>query len=46
VNKRLSERRISERTAEGHVERIRAKLGFHSRGQIAAWHAQLARKTA
>jgi len=31
---------IAERTAEGHVERIRAKLGFRSRAQIAAWAAQ------
>lgn len=30
---------ISERTAESHVERIRGKLGFHSRAQIAAWVA-------
>jgi DNA-binding CsgD family transcriptional regulator len=28
---------ISERTAEGHVEQIRSKLGFHSRAEIAAW---------
>lgn len=28
---------ISERTAEGHVEQVRNKLGFHSRSQIAAW---------
>jgi len=28
---------IAERTAEGHVEHIRNKLGFHSRVQIAAW---------
>ena len=28
---------ISERTAEGHVEQIRSKLGFRSRAQIAAW---------
>lgn len=28
---------ISTRTAEGHVERILAKLGFRSRAQIAAW---------
>jgi DNA-binding CsgD family transcriptional regulator len=28
---------ISERTAEGHVEHIRNKLGFHSRVQVAAW---------
>lgn len=28
---------ISERTAEGHVERIRGKLGFTSRARVAAW---------
>ena len=28
---------ISQRTAEGHVERILAKLGFTSRAQVAAW---------
>jgi non-specific serine/threonine protein kinase len=28
---------ITERTAEGHVERIRGKLGFQSRTQVAAW---------
>jgi DNA-binding NarL/FixJ family response regulator len=28
---------ISERTAEGHVEQIRNKLGFNSRVQIGAW---------
>jgi predicted ATPase/DNA-binding CsgD family transcriptional regulator len=28
---------ISQRTAEGHVERILAKLGFTSRVQMAAW---------
>lgn len=30
---------IAERTAEGHVERIRNKLGFSSRSQVAAWFA-------
>ena len=30
---------ISERTAEGHVDQIRNKLGFRSRAQIAAWFA-------
>jgi DNA-binding NarL/FixJ family response regulator len=30
---------ISQRTAEGHVERILAKLGFTSRTQVAAWIA-------
>lgn len=34
IGKRLF---ISERTAEGHIEQIRAKLGFHSRAEIAAW---------
>jgi non-specific serine/threonine protein kinase len=28
---------ISQRTAEGHVERILIKLGFTSRAQVAAW---------
>jgi DNA-binding NarL/FixJ family response regulator len=28
---------ISQRTAEGHVEKILTKLGFSSRSQIAAW---------
>lgn len=28
---------IQERSAEGHVERIRHRLGVHSRTQIAAW---------
>ncbi len=31
---------IAERTAEGHVEHIRNKLGFHSRSQIASWVAR------
>ena len=30
---------ISQRTAEGHVERILTKLGFTSRSQVAAWVA-------
>ena len=30
---------ISQRTAEGHVERILVKLGFTSRAQVAAWAA-------
>ncbi|MCL6732857.1 LuxR C-terminal-related transcriptional regulator, partial [Streptomyces neyagawaensis] len=28
---------IARRTAEGHVERILAKLGFRNRSQVAAW---------
>ena len=31
---------ISQRTAEGHVEHILAKLNFTSRSQVAAWIAQ------
>jgi DNA-binding CsgD family transcriptional regulator len=30
---------IDERSAEGHAERIRTRLGFTSRAQIAAWVA-------
>lgn len=38
TNRDIAERLvISERTAEGHVEQIRNKLGFHSRTQIAGW---------
>lgn len=38
TNRQIAERLVvSERTAEGHVEQIRNKLGFHSRSQIAAW---------
>lgn len=29
---------ITERSAESHVERIRTRLGFRSRSQIAAWY--------
>ena len=40
-NREIAERlAISERTAEGHVEQVRNKLGFHSRAQIATWIAQ------
>lgn len=35
-----SELVISQRTAQGHVEHILAKLGFNSRSQIAAWIAE------
>ncbi|HST80188.1 MAG TPA: LuxR C-terminal-related transcriptional regulator, partial [Kineosporiaceae bacterium] len=31
---------IAQRTAEGHVENILAKLGFRSRSQIASWVAR------
>lgn len=30
---------LSERSVESHVERIRARLGFRSRAQVAAWYA-------
>jgi pimeloyl-ACP methyl ester carboxylesterase/DNA-binding CsgD family transcriptional regulator len=30
---------IDERSAEGHIERIRNRLGFRSRSQLAAWWA-------
>ncbi|MFF7264700.1 ATP-binding protein [Streptomyces sp. NPDC008159] len=38
ANQQIADRLvIARRTAEGHVERILAKLGFHNRSQIAAW---------
>lgn len=38
TNKQIAERLfISERTAEGHVERIRNKLGVRSRTEVATW---------
>src|SRR5581483_380170 len=38
-NRQIAERLvITERTAESHVERIRTRLGFRSRAQIAAWY--------
>jgi DNA-binding NarL/FixJ family response regulator len=30
---------ITERSAESHVERIRDRLGFRSRSQLAAWYS-------
>jgi len=30
---------IDERSAEGHIERIRVRLGFRSRAQLAAWYS-------
>jgi predicted ATPase/DNA-binding NarL/FixJ family response regulator len=39
TNREIGERLvISERTAEGHVEHLRNKLGYSSREQIAAWY--------
>ncbi len=37
--------RISERTAENHVQHILVKLRLHTRTQIATWHAAGARTT-
>ena len=38
TNREIAERLvISERTAEGHIEQIRNKLGFRSRSQVASW---------
>ena len=38
TNREIGERLgIGERSAEGHIERIRLRLGFRSRAQIAAW---------
>lgn len=40
-NREIAERLvIAKRTADGHLERILAKLGFSSRAQIAAWMAR------
>lgn len=39
TNRELAERlSITERSAESHVERIRLRLGFRSRAQVAAWY--------
>ena len=40
-NKQMAHRlKISERTADSHLEHIRTKLDVHSRAQIAAWFTQ------
>lgn len=39
TNRELADRLgISERSAESHLERIRLRLGFRSRAQVAAWY--------
>jgi pimeloyl-ACP methyl ester carboxylesterase/DNA-binding CsgD family transcriptional regulator len=39
TNRQLAEHLgITERSAESHVERIRLRLGFRSRSQVAAWY--------
>jgi pimeloyl-ACP methyl ester carboxylesterase/DNA-binding CsgD family transcriptional regulator len=41
TNRQIAERLgIQERSAEGHLERIRQRLGVSSRAQIAAWWAR------
>jgi DNA-binding CsgD family transcriptional regulator/tetratricopeptide (TPR) repeat protein len=41
TNKEIAARLvIADRTAEGHVEHILNKLGFHSRSQIATWSTE------
>ena len=42
TNKRIAhEFTVSQRTVEGHVQRIMTKLGFTNRAQIAAWTARI-----
>ncbi|MFI1352786.1 ATP-binding protein [Streptomyces sp. NPDC020898] len=44
TNRQIAERLvISRRTAEGHAQRILAKLGFAARSQVAAWFSGLPR---
>ncbi len=39
TNRELADRlHITERSAESHLERIRLRLGFRSRSQVAAWY--------
>lgn len=41
TNREIAQRLfISERTADGHLEHIREKLGISSRAQVAAWFVQ------
>ena len=38
TNRQIADRlHITERSAESHLERIRVRLGFRSRAQVAAW---------
>jgi len=40
TNREIAEQmKISERTADSHVQNTLGKLGFRSRAQLAAWHA-------
>jgi len=47
TNRQIAERLfISERTADGHLEHIREKLGVRSRSQITAWFIEQSRAPA
>ena len=47
TNRQIAERLfISERTADGHLEHIREKLGVRSRSQITAWFVEQSRAPA
>src|SRR5215471_12710469 len=47
TNRQIAERLfISERTADGHLEHIREKLGVRSRSQITAWFIEQSRPAA
>jgi DNA-binding NarL/FixJ family response regulator len=42
TNRQIAQRLvISERTAQNHVQHILTKLGFATRGQIAAWRVSI-----
>ncbi len=44
TNRQLADRlHITERSAESHLERIRLRLGFTSRAQVAAWYVAQSR---
>ena len=46
TNRELAERlSITERSAESHLERIRLRLGFRSRSQVAAWYVATGPRT-
>jgi DNA-binding CsgD family transcriptional regulator len=46
TNKEIADRLfISERTADGHLEHIREKLGVNSRAQVAAWFVAQSQST-
>jgi DNA-binding CsgD family transcriptional regulator len=39
TNREIAERlHLTERSAESHLERIRLRLGFRTRAQVAAWY--------